>query len=98
MKFRDTMKVLGTASVYFFAIIFIIAVTIGAVHTCNKPVEELPFPVKRNEVIDSLTTTNQIILIKVNELDSIKDVEILKAKSLSNDSTLELFYELIRKE
>lgn len=95
MKFKDSMKVLGTASVYFFAIIFIIAVTIGAVHTCNKPVEELPSPVEINEVIDSLTTTNQIILIKVDELDSIKDVEVLKAKSLSNDSTVKLFYELI---
>ena len=95
MKFKDTMKVLGTASVYFFAIIFIIAVTIGAVHTCNKPIEELPSPVERNHVIDSLNATNKVIIIEVDKLDSIKDVEVLKAKSLSNDSTLELFYELI---
>ena len=95
MKFKDSLKVLGTASVYFFAIIFIIAVTIGAIRTCNKPIEELPSPVER-KVIDSLSNANKVLIIEVDELDSIKNAEIVEVKSLDNDSTLKLFYQLIR--
>lgn len=95
MNFKDSIKVLGKATVYFFAIIFVIAVVIGGIRHCNKPIESLPSPVKGKETIDSLNVTNKIILIEVDKLDSIKDAEIIEVKNLDNDSTLKLFYELI---
>lgn len=97
MKIKDSLNILSNATVYFFAIIFVIAIVIGCVRHCNKPIESLPSPVERNETIDSLTTTNKIILIEINNLDSIKDAEIIEVKNLDNDSTLKLFYELIRR-
>ena len=33
---------------------------------------------------------------KLNKLDSIKDAEIIEVKTLDNDSTVKLFYKLIR--
>ena len=52
-------------------------------------------PVERNNVIDSLTTVNDSIKIKVEKLDSIKDAKVIEVSTLDNDSTLKLFYELV---
>lgn len=46
--------------------------------------------------IDSIQRVNDTIRIQITQLDSIKDAEIIKVKELDNDSTLELFYKLIR--
>lgn len=54
----------------------------------TPPVEEI--------VVDSLKQVNDTIKVQITQLDSIKDAEIIKVKKLSNDSTLELFYKLIR--
>ena len=54
-------------------------------------------PIENNTIIDSLTTINDSIKIKVEKLDSIKDAKVIEVKSLDNDSTLKLFYQLIRK-
>lgn len=51
--------------------------------------------VERNNIIDSLTTVNDSIKIKVEKLDSIKDAKIIEVSTLNNDSTLKLFYELV---
>lgn len=53
--------------------------------------------VEENKNIDSIKEVNKIIVIEVNKLDSIKNEEIIRVKSLDNDSTIKLFYELIRK-
>ena len=52
-------------------------------------------PVENNTIIDSLTTVNDSIKIKVEKLDSIKDAKIIEVSTLDNDSTLKLFYELV---
>ena len=52
-------------------------------------------PVERNSIIDSLTTVNDSIKIKIEKLDSIKDAKIIEVSTLDNDSTLKLFYELV---
>ena len=52
-------------------------------------------PVERNSIIDSLTTINDSIKIKVEKLDSIKDAKVIEVSTLDNDSTLKLFYELV---
>lgn len=45
--------------------------------------------------IDSLSTVNDSIKIKVKKLDSIKDAKVIEVSTLDNDSTLKLFYELM---
>ena len=52
--------------------------------------------VKENNKIDSITKVNKTLIIEVNNLDSIKNAEIIKIKELDNDSTVKLFYKLIR--
>lgn len=52
----------------------------------NRPVEN-----------DSLEITNTNLKKEVNSLDSIKYEKINEVKHLNNDSTIKLFYELIRK-
>ena len=52
-------------------------------------------PVESNNIIDSLTTINDSIKIKVEKLDSIKDAKVIEVSTLDNDSTLKLFYELV---
>ena len=52
-------------------------------------------PVERNNIIDSLTTVNDSIKIKVEKLDSIKDAKVIEVSTLDNDSTLKLFYKLV---
>lgn len=47
-------------------------------------------------VIDSLTKVNDSIKIKVEHLDSIKDAKVIEVVSLNNDSTLKLFYKLVK--
>lgn len=58
-------------------------------HKTTSPVREVR--------IDSIKKDNDKIIIEVELLDSIKDVKTIEVKALDNDSTLKLFYELIRK-
>ena len=54
---------------------------------------------KNNHIIETkieLQKYNDSLKIKVNKLDSIKDAEIIEVKTLDNDSTVKLFYRLIR--
>lgn len=53
-------------------------------------------PVGSND-IDSIVKDNDKLIIKVKHLDSIKNAKSIEIKSLDNDSTLRLFYQLIGK-
>lgn len=55
----------------------------------SSPVEEI--------MIDSTYQENAKLIIEVEYLDSIKDAKVIEVKSLDNDSTLKLFYQLISK-
>ena len=46
--------------------------------------------------IDSLTKVNDSIKIKIEKLDSVKDAKIIEVSTLDNDSTLKLFYKLVK--
>lgn len=39
---------------------------------------------------------NDSLRIKVDNLDSIKDAKVIEVKTLDNDSTVKLFYQLIK--
>ena len=48
------------------------------------------------EYVDSIKKENDKLIIEVNNLDSLKNAKIIEVKSLDNDSTVKLFYKLIR--
>lgn len=51
-----------------------------------------------NNTIDSIENQNKNIKLDINKIDSIQHEEIEKAKTVSNDSALRMFYQLIGKE
>ena len=69
---------------------FIAGVITNHKYECN-----ISTPVEKNVSIDSLTTVNDSIKLKVERLDSIKDAKIIEVSTLNNDSTLKLFYKLV---
>ena len=82
-----------------FIIIFVLYLVFGGIKACSnsfKKDEEVSIPVERYE-IDSISKENNKLIIKIESLDSIKNEKVSEVKSLDNDSTLRLFYELIRK-
>ena len=76
--------------IIFTAFIFSILIGLCIDHCSNTN------QVKENNKVDSITKVNKTLIIEVNNLDSIKNAEIIKIKKLDNDSTLMLFYKLIR--
>ena len=81
-----------TKTAYIIIFIFVIYVVYLAV----KEVMYKSTPVEDRTLIDSISTVNDSIKIKVNKLDSIKDAKIIEVISLDNDSTVKLFYKLVK--
>ena len=48
---------------------------------------------KENTVIEKV---NDSIKVEVKQLDSIKNAKVIEVKTLDNDSTIKLFYKLIK--
>lgn len=69
---------------------FILGVLIGCMYCKSLKATE-----KSTAKIDSLTTVNDSIKLKVEQLDSIKNAKIIEVQTLDNDSTLKLFYKLV---
>ena len=78
-----------------FAIRCVISFVLGIWTGITYEQRRVSTPVERNNVIDSLTTVNDSIKIKVEKLDSIKDAKVIEVSTLDNDSTLKLFYKLV---
>ena len=75
-------------------IALIFALLIGyCINTCVSYNERID---NNEHIIDSIKTVNKEYKNKLNKLDSIKDEEIIEVKTLDNDSTVKLFYKLIR--
>lgn len=54
---------------------------------------------KTNNIIEpnvELQKHNDSLKIKVDNLDSIKNAKVIEVKALDNDSTIKLFYQLIK--
>lgn len=76
-------------------IIFIILVIV----LCASMIIGNYFYKKNNNIIETnieLQKHNDSLRIKVNNLDSIKNAKVIEVKTLDNDSTVKLFYRLIR--
>ena len=69
---------------------FVAGIIVNHKYKCNTSA-----PVEKNVSIDSLTTINDSIKLKVERLDSIKDAKVIEVSTLNNDSTLKLFYKLV---
>lgn len=65
----------------------------GCIDTCVSYNERIN---NNKHIIDSIKIVNKEYKNKLNKLDSIKDAEIIEVKALDNDSTIKLFYRLIR--
>ena len=94
MKKIDLNKLSKLDIILITLIIFSIGYVIGYfVHKANSTISS---PIKIIS-IDSLNNTNKDIYNKIKQLDSIKNEKVIEVKSLDNDSTLRLFYQLIGK-
>lgn len=72
-----------------------VAITLAIAVTISNVLLESTPPVERNTVIDSITTVNDSLKLKVEHLDSIKNAKVIEVSTLDNDSTLKLFYKLV---
>lgn len=57
------------------------------------------YHIKNNDIIESdveLQKHNDSLRIEVDNLDSIKNAKVIEVKTLDNDSTVKLFYKLIK--
>lgn len=80
----------------YFAVLFLIGALVGlTIRYCSND-KTTTSPVESSR-IDSITKENDKLIIEVEHLDSIKDAKVIEVKSLDNDSTLRLFYQLIGK-
>ena len=94
MKKIDLNKLSKLDIILITLIIFSIGYVISYfVHKANSTISS---PVEMIS-IDSLNNTNKDIYNKIKQLDSIKNEKVIEVKSLDNDSTLRLFYQLIGK-
>ena len=94
MKKIDLNKLSKLDIILITLIIFSIGYVIGYfVHKANSTISSTVEMIS----IDSLNNTNKDIYNKIKQLDSIKNEKVIEVKSLDNDSTLRLFYQLIGK-
>lgn len=91
MKCKKINKTIVTEIIIILLIvlIFVINCLLFKSTTTTPPVED--------SRIDSITKDNTKLIKEVEHLDSIKNAKSNEIKSLGNDSTLKLFYQLIGK-
>lgn len=78
---------------------FILGIVIGSIFTYYTEIKgknkDISSPIEKDE-IDSLVKVNDSIKLVIENLDSIKDAKVIEVSSLDNDSTLKLFYKLVK--
>ena len=82
-------EIIKGASMFFVFVIVIIAI----MYIVNS------YHIKNNNIIESdveLQKRNDSLKIEVDNLDSIKNAKVIEVKTLDNDSTIKLFYQLIK--
>lgn len=76
---------------FIFALIAIIVFVLYRVNKQDNNIQK-----ENDNTIVTYTKKNDSIKVELKKLDSLENVEVTKVKALDNDSTLELFYVLIR--
>ena len=74
-------------------------ILILALVVCISVIVGKHYHIKNNNIIEQdieLQKHNDSLKLKVNNLDSIKNAKVIEVQKLDNDSTVKLFYELIK--
>ena len=80
----------GKGCVTFVVLVIVLCVSIVICDYYHK---------KNNNIIETdveLQKHNDSLRIEVDNLDSIKNAKVIEVKTLDNDSTVKLFYQLIK--
>ena len=80
----------GKGCIIFVVLIVALCASIAIADYHNK---------KNNNIIETdveLQKHNDSLKIEVDNLDSIKNAKVIEVKTLDNDSTVKLFYQLIK--
>ena len=78
----------GCVILFVFTFVLIASIIIGSYYHRNN-----------NNIIETdveLQKHNDSLRIKVDNLDSIKNAKVIEVQTLDNDSTVKLFYQLIK--
>lgn len=77
---------------------FVIVLLLTFIICCSMVIGKY-YHTKNNNIIEQnieLQKHNDSLKIKVDNLDSIKNAKVIEVKALDNDSTVKLFYQLIK--
>lgn len=77
---------------------FVVVLILTFVICCSMVIEKY-YHTKNNNIIEQnieLQKHNDSLRIKIDNLDSIKNAKVIEVKALDNDSTIKLFYKLIK--
>lgn len=77
---------------------FVVVLILTFVICCSMVIGKY-YHTKNNNIIEQnieLQKHNDSLRIKVDNLDSIKNAKVIEVKALDNDSTIKLFYQLIK--
>lgn len=77
---------------------FVVVLVLTFVICCSIIIGKY-YHTKNNNIIEQnikLQKHNDSLRIKVDNLDSIKNAKVIEVKALDNDSTIKLFYQLIK--
>lgn len=77
---------------------FVVVLALTFVICCSMVIGKY-YHTKNNNIIEQnieLQKHNDSLRIKVDNLDSIKNAKVIEVKALDNDSTIKLFYQLIK--
>ena len=77
---------------------FVVVLVLTFVICCSMVIGKY-YHTKNNNIIEQgieLQKHNDSLRIEVNNLDSIKNAKVIEVKTLDNNSTVKLFYQLIK--
>lgn len=84
-------------NVIFVVIVYLILC--WCIRNCNNKQESnSKLPVEKSINIDSIIHDNDSLKLVVSNLDSIKDAKVIEVLTLDNDSSVRLFYKLLKGE
>ena len=76
---------------------YLVVLAVVVIYNYSRKIINNEDTVKENVTIaDSIIKVNDSIKIKVEHLDSIKNAKVIEVQTLDNDSTVKLFYQLIK--
>lgn len=86
MMFKEIIKAISMLMI-FGVIFMIILIFVDKYHKKNNNIIETDVELQKH---------NDSLKIKVDNLDSIKNAKVIEVQNLDNDSTIKLFYQLIK--